>query len=133
VAFGRWDPVRDLLAIQQGLDPFSPGPAPWVPAVDLQETAEQYILTAELPGLTREDIDIQLQDGRLTLAGVRRERGITCEQYHRVERGHGSFSRTFQLPVPVDVDRVSADLRDGVLTITCPKAHDTSVRRIDVV
>jgi len=104
-----------------------------VPAVDLQETAEHYILTAELPGLTREDIDIQLRDGRLTLAGARRERGITCEQYHRVERGHGSFSRTFQLPVPVDVDRVSADLHDGVLTITCPKAHDASMRRIDVM
>jgi HSP20 family protein len=133
VAFGRWDPVRDLLAIQQRLDPFAPGPAAWVPAVDLQETAEQYILTAELPGLAREDIDIQLQDGRLTLTGVRRERGITCEQYHRVERGHGSFSRTFQLPVPVDGDRVSADLRDGVLTITCPKARDASAHRIDVM
>jgi HSP20 family protein len=133
VGFGRWDPVRDLLAIQQRLDPFAPGPAAWVPAVDLQETAEQYILTAELPGLTREDIDIQLQDGRLTLTGVRRERGISCEHYHRVERGHGSFSRTFQLPLPVDGDRVSADLRDGVLTITCPKGRDASAHRIDVM
>jgi HSP20 family protein len=133
VAFGRWDPIRDLLAIQQRLDPFAPGPAAWVPAVDLQETAEQYVLTAELPGLAREDIDIQLQDGRLTLSGVRRERGITCEQYHRVERGHGSFSRTFQLPVPVDADSVSADLRDGVLTIICPKAREAPARRIDVM
>jgi HSP20 family protein len=133
VAFGRWDPVRDLLAIQQRLDPFAPGPAAWVPTVDLRETAEEYILTAELPGLAREDIDIQLQDGRLTLAGVRRERGITCEQYHRVERGHGSFSRTFQLPVPVDGDRVSANLRDGVLTITCPKGRDGATHRIDVM
>jgi HSP20 family protein len=133
VAFGRWDPIRDLLAIQQRLDPFAPGPAAWVPAVDLQETGDQYIVTAELPGLAREDIDIQLQDGRLTLSGVRRERGITCEQYHRVERGHGSFSRTFQLPVPVDADRVSADLRDGVLTITCPKAREGGARRIDVI
>jgi HSP20 family protein len=133
VAFGRWDPIRDLLAIQQRLDPFAPGPAAWVPAVDLQETTERYILTAELPGLTRDDVEIQLQDGRLTLSGVRRERGVTCEQYHRVERGHGSFSRTFQLPVPVDADRVSADLRDGVLTVTCPKALEASPRRIDVL
>jgi HSP20 family protein len=133
VAFGRWDPIRDLLAIQQRLDPFAPGPAAWVPAVDLQETADHYILTAELPGLAREDIDIQLQDGRLTLSGVRRERGITCEQYHRVERGHGSFSRSFQLPVPVEVESVAADLRDGVLTVTCPKARDGGARRIDVM
>ncbi len=133
VAFGRWDPIRDLLAMQQRLDPFAPGPAAWVPAVDLQETAEQYIVTAELPGLVREDIEIQLQDGRLTLSGVRRERGVTCEQYHRVERGHGSFNRSFQLPLPVDADAVSADLRDGVLTVTCPKVHDTAVRRIDVM
>jgi len=133
VAFARWDPIRDLLAIQQRLDPFAPGATGWVPAVDLQETAEEYILTAELPGLTRDDIEIQLHDGRLTLSGVRREREVPCEQYHRVERGHGSFSRTFQLPVPVDADRVAADLRDGVLTITCPKAHDASARRIDVM
>ena len=63
-------------------------------------------------------------DGRLTLSGVRRERDAACEQYHRVERGHGSFSRTFQLPVPVDAERITADLRDGVLTVTCPKAAD---------
>lgn len=133
MAFARWDPIRDLLAIQQRLDPFAPGPAGWVPAVDLQETPEQYVVTAELPGLKREDVEIHFHDGRLTLSGVRRERGVTCEQYHRVERGHGSFSRTFQLPVPVDADGVVADLRDGVLTITCPKSRDASVRRISVM
>lgn len=133
VAFARWDPIRDLLAIQQRLDPFAPGPAGWVPAVDLQETPDQYVLTAELPGLAREDVEIHLHDGRLTLSGVRRERGVACEQYHRVERGHGSFSRTFQLPLPVDADRVVADLRDGVLTVTCQKSHDASVRRINVM
>jgi HSP20 family protein len=133
VAFARWDPVRDLLAIQQRLDPFAPGPAGWAPAVDLQETAEDYVLTAELPGVAREDIDIQLREDRLTLSGVRRDRGVPCEQYHRLERGHGAFSRTFQLPVPVDADQVVADLRDGILTVTCPKARDGSTRRIDVL
>jgi HSP20 family protein len=133
VAFARWDPIRDLLAIQQRLDPFAPGPAGWAPAVDLRETADAYVLTAELPGLRREDVEIRLHDGRLTLSGTRRDRGVACEQYHRVERGHGSFSRTFQLPVPVDPDRVGADLRDGVLTVTCPKARDASVRRITVL
>jgi len=133
VAFARWDPIRDLLAIQQRLDPFSPGPAGWVPAVDLHETADDYVVTAELPGLARDDIEIELHDGRLTVSGVRRERDVPCEQYHRVERGHGSFTRTFQLPIPVDADRVAADLRDGVLTITCPKARDAAARRIDVM
>lgn len=133
MAFARWDPIRDLLAIQQRLDPFSPGPAGWVPAVDLHETADDYVVTAELPGLARDDIEIELHDGRLTVSGVRRERDVPCEQYHRVERGHGSFTRTFQLPIPVDADRVAADLRDGVLTITCPKARDAAARRIDVM
>jgi HSP20 family protein len=91
------------------------------------------VLTAELPGVAREDIDIQLREDRLTLSGVRRDRGVPCEQYHRLERGHGAFSRTFQLPVPVDADQVVADLRDGILTVTCPKARDGSTRRIDVL
>jgi len=100
--------------------------------VDIQETPDQYIVSAEVPGMSRSDLDIQVHDGRLTIAGVRRERQSQCEQYHRVERGHGSFSRTFHLPVQVDGDRVTADLRDGVLTVTCPKAADASARRIQV-
>jgi HSP20 family protein len=132
VAFARWDPIRDLLAIQQRLDRYAPGPAGWTPAVDILETSAEYIVTAEVPGMSREDLDIRVHDGRLTIAGERRERTMQCEQYHRVERGHGSFSRTFHLPVPVDSERVAADLRDGVLTVTCPKADDGSARRIQV-
>jgi HSP20 family protein len=131
VAFARWDPIRDLLAIQQRLDRFKPGPAGWAPPVDLHETPGEYVITAELPGMRREDLQIHMHDGRLTLSGVRREREEACEQYHRVERGHGSFSRSFQLPLPVDADHITADLRDGVLTVTCPKA-DMPSRRIDI-
>lgn len=131
MAFARWDPIRDLLAIQQRLDRFAPGPAGWVPPVDLHETTDHYIVTAELPGLLREDLEIHLHDGRLTLSGVRRERGSACEQYHRVERGHGAFSRSFQLPIPVDAARITADLHDGVLTVTCPKSGEAT-RRIDI-
>ena len=131
MAFARWDPIRDLLAIQQRLDRFAPGPAGWVPPVDLHETPDHYVVTAELPGLLREDLEIHLQDGRLTLSGVRRERGSACEQYHRVERGHGAFSRSFQLPIPVDAARITADLHDGVLTVTCPKSGEAT-RRIDI-
>jgi HSP20 family protein len=132
VAFARWDPIRDLLAIQQRLDRFAPGPAGWTPAVDLLETPTAYVLSAELPGMRREDLDIQSHDNRLTLAGTRPERAVACEQFHRVERGHGSFSRTFQLPLAIDADRITADLADGVLTVTCPKADTNGPRRIRV-
>ena len=132
MAFARWDPIHDLLAIQQRLDRFAPGPAGWVLPVDLHETLEQYVITAELPGLQRDDLQIDVHDGQLTLSGVRRARGTPCEQYHRVERGHGSFSRTFQLPVPVDAGRVTADLRDGVLTVICPKTVEPGGRRIRI-
>jgi HSP20 family protein len=90
------------------------------------------VITAELPGLRREDLDIQMQEGQITISGVRRERESICEQYHRVERGHGSFSRTFHLPTPVDVNGISADLRDGVLTVTCPKTGEPGARRISI-
>ena len=132
MAFARWDPIRDLLAIQQRLERYAPGPAGWKPAVDIRETSDQYIVTAEVPGMSREDLDISVHDGRVTISGVRRERVSKCEQYHRVERGHGSFSRTFHLPVRVDGDRVTDDLRDGVLTVICPKAADGTARRIQV-
>ena len=131
MAFARWDPIRDLLAIQHRLQRFSPGPDGWVPPVDLSETADYYILTAEVPGLQRSDLQIQMHDENLTVSGVRRDEDSRCEQYHRVERGHGTFSRTFHLPHPVDAGKISADLRDGVLTITCPKS-DAGTRRIQV-
>ena len=132
MVFTRWDTIRDLLAIQQRLDRFAPGPAGWIPPVDLHETPAAYVVTAELPGLKREDLEIHLVDGSLALSGVRPEREVACEQYHRVERGHGSFSRTFHLPVPVDADGILADLRDGILTVTCPKANNVSARRIRI-
>ena len=131
MAFARWDPIRDLLAIQHRLQRFAPGPDGWVPPVDLCETADQYILIAEVPGLQQDDLQIQLHDGNLTVSGVRRDAETRCEQYHRVERGHGTFSRTFHLPHPVDAGTIVADLRDGVLTITCTKT-DAGTRRIQI-
>ncbi len=100
--------------------------------MDLHETAGEYVLTAELPGLSQANLQVHVRDARLTIAGVRHERPTACERHHQVERGHGSFSRTFQLPNPVDATRVSAQLSDGVLTVVCPKALEGSARRIDV-
>lgn len=131
MAFARWDPIRDLLAIQQRLDRYAPGPAGWKPAVDLHETPDSYVISAEVPGMSREDLEIHAHEGRITVSGVRRERTGGCEQYHRIERGHGGFSRTFQLPLPIDADAITADLRDGVLTVRCPKLTEAA-RRIHV-
>jgi HSP20 family protein len=132
VAFARWDPLRDLLAIQHRLERLSTGASQgWVPAVDLCETADAFIVTAELPGLVRDQVRIEVHDGRLTLQG-RRDARVPCEQYHQVERGHGEFARTFALPSGVDVKGISADLKEGVLTITLPKSPEVSPRRVTV-
>ena len=100
--------------------------------MDVFETPDRYVVMVELPGLTQDDVQLQHHEGRLTISGTRRERELPCEQFHRIERGHGNFSRTFQLPMPIDAEHISADLRDGVLTVTCSKTSDASVRRIQI-
>jgi HSP20 family protein len=136
VAFTRWDPLRDLLALHEHLGHLVGTDAPgWTPPVDLYETAEEYVLTAELPGLTRDQIDIHAEERRIVIRGARAAdpgRDIPCEQFHRVERGHGRFSRAFALPETIEVGAITADLKDGILTVTIPKAHDRGTRRIDV-
>jgi HSP20 family protein len=137
VAFARWDPWRDLLALHEQLGQLVGTDAlGWTPPVDLYETATQFVLTAELPGLAREQIDIHAEEHRVVIRGARTSnppgKDVPCEQYHRVERGHGRFSRTFALPDAIDVERVTADLRDGLLTVTLPKAADRGVRHINV-
>ena len=132
MAFKGWDQIRDLVAIQHRRDRFAPGSAGWVPPVDIHETADSYVVTVELPGLEREDLHINIELDWLTLEGVRRDLVGPCEHYHRVERGHGAFSRTVQLPAPVDVDRIVANLNDGVLTVSCPKASAPHLRRVRV-
>jgi HSP20 family protein len=132
VVFARWDPFRDLIRIQQGLERLaSHGPQGWAPAVDLCETSDAFLFTAELPGLSREQIRIDVHDNRLSLQG-RREARASCQSYHQVERGHGEFLRTFVLPQAVNADGVKADLVDGVLTITVPKMPVESPRRVEV-
>jgi HSP20 family protein len=132
VAFARWDPLRDLLAIQQRLDRFAPGPTGWQPPVDLHETAEAYVLTAELAGVIESDVSVQATETIVTLSGLRRERPKSCEQYHRLERGHGEFARRFEMPQPIVADAISAVMRDGILTVTCPKRDVPASRRINV-
>ena len=136
VAFTRWDPLRDLLALHEQLGHLVGTDAPgWTPPVDLYETASAFVLTAELPGLTRDQIDIQADATRVVIRGARvagPDRDIPCEQYHRVERGHGRFSRAFSLPEPIRVDGMTAELKDGILTVIIPKSGQHGARRIDV-
>jgi HSP20 family protein len=133
VSFTRWDPLRDLFALQERIERMADaGAAGWTPPVDLYETTDRYVLIAELPGLTRDDIEIQVQDGTVTLQGRRHSTAVPCERYHRVERGHGAFKRRFSVPVPIDTKGVSADLKEGVLTVTLPKSADAMPRRIEV-
>jgi HSP20 family protein len=132
VAFARWDPLRDLLAIQHRLERLTaPGPQGWVPAVDVCETPDAFLITAELPGISRDQLHIDVHDGRLSIHG-RRDARVACEQYHQVERGHGEFARSFALPPSADAGAVTADLRDGVLTITVRKSAEGGPRRVVV-
>lgn len=132
MVFARWDPFRDLIRIQHGLERLaSHGPQGWSPAVDLCETADAFIFTAELPGLVREQVRIDVHENRLTLQG-RREARVSCDKYHQVERGHGEFMRTFVLPHAVNADAVTADLSAGILTITVPKLPTEAPRRVTV-
>ena len=131
MAFVRWDPLQDLLATSQRLNRLATGPSGWTPPVDVFETPDRFVVMVELPGLTQDDVQLQHHEGRLTISGVRRERESACEQFHRIERGHGNFSRTFQLPLPIDTEAISAELRDGVLTVKCPKVTEAA-RRIQV-
>jgi HSP20 family protein len=128
------DPLRDLRAWQERLERLAAqhGHA-WVPPIDVYETDDRYVIAAEVPGLERDQVELAVQDNRLTIRGTR-SGGIAesaTRHYHQVERGHGSFERTFRFADPVQEDRITADLRDGVLSITVPKAV-MPPRRIEV-
>ena len=136
VAFTRWDPLRELFVLHEQLGHLVGTDAPgWTPLVDIYETSSEFVLTAEVPGISRDQIDIKAEDNRVVIRGERTTEAsgsVACEQYHRVERGHGRFSRAFTLPELIDVDAVTADLREGLLTVTLPKARSRGARRVNV-
>lgn len=105
----------------------------WMPAVDIRETAEAFLVSAELPGLSRDDINITLEDSVLTLSGERRfEKEAEKDNYHRIERSYGSFSRSFTLGSGVEAEKVKASFKDGVLTVTVPKREESKPRKISI-
>jgi HSP20 family protein len=128
------DPLRDLRAWQERLERLAAqrGSA-WDPPIDVYETPAGYVVTAEVPGLAREQIELAVQENRLTIRGVRPAAAPDAggHHYHQIERGHGSFQRTFEFVDAVDQDGISADLHNGVLTVTLPKTASPP-RRIEV-
>jgi HSP20 family protein len=130
-----FDPLRDLHAWQERLEQMaSQTGAAWAPPIDVYETADRYVVTAEVPGIAREQIELAIEENRLTIRGSRPSAGVDGgrRRYHQVERGHGTFSRTFEFPESIASGDISADLRDGVLTVTLPKAAPPPARRIEV-
>ena len=135
----RFDPFRDIGAVRDEMDrvlgrAFGERLArTWTPALDVLETTDGIVLRAEVPGLKAEDIDVEFDDNVLTISGERRFDEIADEgTYHRVERAYGTFSRSVTLPRGIRSDEVSADVTDGVLTVTVPKADEVKPRKIAV-
>jgi HSP20 family protein len=124
----RFDPFADLLTNGR-----------WVPAVDIFENAKQeLVLKAELPDMKREDIQVVFENNTLTLKGERKfentaqENSAKQEQFHRLERAYGTFSRSFSLPSTVDATRIAAEYKNGVLTVTLPFREEAKPRTINV-
>lgn len=129
------DPLGDLRAWQQRLERLSRHQSDsWAPPIDVYETSDAYVVTAELPGLTREQVNLATEDSRLTIQGTREARPASADavHYHQVERGHGTFRRVFEFAEKIDGERIVADLADGVLTVTIPKVPPPPPRKIEV-
>jgi HSP20 family protein len=137
VMLSVWDPFADLNRIQRELEKNYFGarnrPADFAPPVDVYEDENTLVLRAELPGVSREAVDIQVDGNVLTLKGERKlEAEPEKRRYHRVERAYGTFVRQFQLPSNVDAARIDAQLSDGILTLTLPKKEELKARKIQV-
>jgi HSP20 family protein len=138
----RYTPFNEFEAFPAGLKAFQdtvnrlftePNGRPWVPAVDIKENENELILKADVPGLEMKDIDVQMENGTLTLRGERKFDSEKKEgSWHRVERSYGRFERAFTLPETVNFDAVKADYKNGVLTITLPKKEIAKPRQIKV-
>jgi len=106
----------------------------WVPPLDISETPEEYAVTVEVPGVDPGDIDISFEENTLTLRGEKRhEREVQEESYYRAERSFGRFERSLRVPSNIQVEKITASYRDGVLRVSLPKKEEAKPRRISVV
>lgn len=141
MALVRWNPVGQLAGMEIDRlnrmfndfyqESFSGG---WMPAVDIYETPEhEVVIKADLPDMKREDVGVTVENNVLTLKGERKlEQEVRREHFHRIERRHGSFSRSFTLPSTVDASRISASYKDGVLTVRLPQREEAKPKQIAV-
>lgn len=146
MALIRWEPAAELNTIQTEMNrlfnslfdsPTRPSSGEvtrrWVPAIDLVEEDDHYVLTADLPGVSDQAISVEVDAGVLTIAGERRsDRGESASGYRRIERSYGSFKRTLTLPDGVDADAVRASFDKGVLEVTIPKPEQIKPRKVTV-
>ena len=145
MAVVRWDPFRDLNLLQDRMNRLfddagrgwrADEPAAtttWSPAVDIFETEGEIIVKAELPGMERKEITLHLENNVLSLRGERRfEKETKDENYHRIERSYGAFSRSFSIPATVDEENIRAEYKDGVLNIVLPKKEQARAKQIKI-
>ena len=145
MAVNRWDPFRDLNSLQERMNRLfedanrgwradePSATTSWSPAVDIYETESEIIVQAEVPGMERKDIELTLENNVLTLKGERRfEKEGKDENYHRIERSYGSFSRAFSIPAMVDEKVIKADYKEGVLAIILPKKEKARAKQINI-
>jgi len=149
MALIRWEPVRELNTIQHEMNRLfnaffeTPGPGNtgvqtsslrrWIPAMDLVETDDAFVLRADLPGVTDDDVKIEVEDNVLTVSGERKaEHEQRKEGYYRVERAFGSFSRSLTLPEGVDPEAVRASFGNGVLEVRIPKPEQRKSRKVAI-
>jgi HSP20 family protein len=141
----RYDPFRDLRTLQEevnrlfstnmsrAFDDEGIGRGAWAPSVDIYENKDHIVLEAELPGMKQEDFDLSIENNVLTLRGERKfEKTDENDNYHRVERSYGAFTRSFTLPQTVSPEGATAEYNNGVLRVTLPKREETKARRIQV-
>src|SRR2546428_11462236 len=145
MALMRWYPFRDLNVLQDRMNRLfeaagrnygTDEPAAttsWSPAVDIFETEGDIVVKAEMPGMDRKDITLHLENNVLTLRGDRKfEKETKDENYHRIERSYGNFSRSFSIPATVDEEKIRADYKDGVLKIVLPKKDQAKPKQIKI-
>jgi HSP20 family protein len=139
----RWEPMRELTSLQSEMNRLfntvfdtpeaTGGMRRWVPAMDLVETQDDFVLRADLPGLSEEDVKIEIEDNVLTVSGERSaEHDSREEGFYRMERAFGSFSRSLTLPKGVNADAVAASFDRGVLEVHIPKPEQAKPRRISI-
>ncbi|HEV7474284.1 MAG TPA: Hsp20/alpha crystallin family protein [Pyrinomonadaceae bacterium] len=141
----RYDPFRDLRSLQEevnrlfstnltrGFGEEGIGRGAWNPSVDIYENKDQIVLEAELPGMKRDDFELSVENNVITLRGERQfEKKEDSDNYHRVERSYGSFTRSFTLPQSVSAEGATAEYHNGVLRVTLPKREETKARRIEI-